>query len=43
MKTLEFHENGMRICFRINEDKTIELVDFSACARGGDLPALAQD
>lgn len=43
MKTLEFHENGMRICFRINEDKTIELVDFSACARGENLPALAQD
>ena len=30
MQLLEFREAGMRICFRINEDETVELVDFSA-------------
>ena len=30
MQLLEFREAGMRVCFRINDDKTVELVDFSA-------------
>lgn len=30
MGLLEWKEAGMRVCFRINEDRTVELVDFSA-------------
>ena len=30
MGLIEMKEAGMRVCFRINEDKTVELVDFSA-------------
>ena len=30
MSLLEMKEAGMRVCFRINEDRTVELVDFSA-------------
>ena len=29
---IELHEAGMRIAFRVNEDQTVELVDFSAAA-----------
>ncbi len=42
MNTIELHESGMRICFRINDDKTVELVDFSAREGSRDLPALEQ-
>ena len=30
MELLEVKEAGMRVCFRVNDDKTVELVDFSA-------------
>lgn len=32
---LEFREGGMRAAFRVNEDRTVELVDFSAAEPGG--------
>ncbi len=31
-------ESGMRICFRVNDDRTVELVDFSAADRSANLP-----
>ena len=34
---IELHEAGMRIAFRVNEDQTVELVDFSAAAEAADL------
>lgn len=49
MKLLEVKEAGMRVCFRINDDKTVELVDFStekALERGekpAELEKLEQD
>ena len=35
---IELHEGKMRICFRVNDDKTVELVDFSAAANAQDMP-----
>ena len=37
---IELHEAGMRIAFRVNEDQTVELVDFSAAADAADLKPL---
>ena len=38
MKNILFNEQGMRICFRVNDDRTVELVDFSSCQKGSDMP-----
>lgn len=38
MKNILFNEQGMRICFRVNDDRTVELVDFSSCQEGSDMP-----
>ena len=35
------NESGMRVSIRVNEDQTVELVDFSAAPGAQDLPALA--
>ena len=37
---IELHEGGMRICFRVNENKTVDLADFSAAENGADMPPL---
>ena len=37
---IELHEAGMRIAFRVNEDQTVELVDFSAAVDAADLKPL---
>lgn len=40
MEFITLNENGMRINFRINDDKTVELVDFSAAKDSQDLRAI---
>ncbi len=42
MKYITFHECGMRVNFRIRDDRTIELADFSAVSDSCDLPDLDQ-
>ena len=42
MKNLIFQENGMRVSFRINDDRTVELVDFSAIHDSQDMPHLGK-
>lgn len=42
MKNLIFQENGMRVSFRINDDRTVELVDFSVIHDSQDMPHLGK-
>ena len=42
MKNIEIIEGKMRVNFRINEDRTVELVDFSGISNSEDLPHLEQ-
>lgn len=37
MKNIVYDKNGMRVSFRINEDRTVELVDFSAISGSFDM------
>lgn len=42
MTKIEICENNMRVCFRVNEDKSVELVDFSGINNSQDLKAVDQ-
>ena len=37
MERIVFDEMGMHICFRVNDDKTVELTDFSAVSGSQEL------
>lgn len=42
MESIELKEGGMRVAFRVNSDRTVELVDFSAIGDSNDLEQLDQ-
>lgn len=42
MEYISFNENNMRIRFRINDDRTVELTDFSAAPDSQDMPRFGE-